>query len=1308
MSKRWLGLLLLMVSIGSSGAAHAAVTEAPDPLDIGSVSVTKSGTADATLSDTGQTMNVTVRLRTGGDCPQFQITSPTSPVTVGPGAGNDQTVSVKFTPTSQGTKTCTIDVKQGPTVLTSFAVTGIGDQGVVATTPTSHDFAGVPVGMMVPFNFTLKNTGNVPINNLTGALADTTKGYVFDPATVPTSLAGGMSVPLTVTFAPQSGSDGGPVNLTFNAVWDASNIPTTASLALNGDGQIASFTVTPNPLAFGNFRFEPSPPAKTYQITNNGDLNVSIDTTTFMADPGTDPTEFTFTPAQPLPHTLTAGQTLDVTVVAKPNNRIGPIGGTVTVHSGTAGTTDQVLTITGNATAAAVTATATVDFGAVNVDVPPPPQKINIKNTGTAPLDITSFTLMNADPAFTFTLPGTPLQIAPNGSIDIPVNYKPTNVRPPGDFDTATLVANLGGVLHPPGMPNTPVTSMTLCQGRGIDSSLVVQAMPIFPQAFRNPGSKAPIRAVTVHNNGEAVLHITEVSVTGDPAWKLVDTTAIDIPGGSSHDFMVKFAPLEVGSAFGQLVLVNNNHARPTAMVTLKSTCMPRNIAFGPVGADPLAPPPISFQFTRAGLPIKLADILAVTNQDASVPFTIHAIQLDDNPAFQLEEMPADLALPSGAQETFGITFTPMTVDHFETIAHLYIDEDPVPQANIKITGDAVFVDAHGSGGCNAGGAGGGGGLAIGLAALGAFRRRRRRRAGLTLAAAVAALAFAPAARADGIALSVFEPTPATTGTGFALQAPDVGASGSWVASVIMSHATNPLVLESFTFDRSHAVTNVLVERSTLMQVGMAYALLDRFELGTHLPLYQQSGEGGPTGPPAKGTARGNLALHAKARLWRGDTGLGTFIAGASAIAVLPTASKDQFTGSDQPEARLLMLGSFAPAALGSRLAISVNAGPIIRGKSEYLNIVEKGGVAWGAGVSYRVFDELWATAELFGESTPKGRNRQQTSDLMPPPLTLSPIEWLAGLSIRPDRRVTFGLALGRGVTSAIGTPDLRGVFSLSVVPGAATVAPIHPPEPPKPDGDADGDGIPDSIDKCPNEPEDKDMFEDTDGCPDPDNDHDGIPDALDKCPIDPEDKDGFQDEDGCPDKDNDGDGIPDSIDKCPNDPEDKDGFEDLDGCPELDNDHDGIPDNKDKCPNEPETINGFQDDDGCPDKGDSMVILSPDRIETLDPIQFTGLKLTKASTPLLEQVAATLRAHTEIVRVRVTVYVQPTNDDGADQEKSTKRAQAVRDWFVNWGIAPMRIEARGFGGTKPLVPPNQRGAAKINDRIEFIILERK
>jgi hypothetical protein len=65
---------------------------------------------------------------------------------------------------------------------------------------------------------------------------------------------------------------------------------------------------------------------------------------------------------------------------------------------------------------------------------------------------------------------------------------------------------------------------------------------------------------------------------------------------------------------------------------------------------------------------------------------------------------------------------------------------------------------------------------------------------------------------------------------------------------------------------------------------------------------------------------------------------------------------------------------------------------------------------------------------------------------------------------------------------------------------------------------DRDGDGLDDDVDKCPDDPEDFDGFEDQDGCPEPDNDHDGILDTMDKCPNQPETRNGFEDEDGCPD----------------------------------------------------------------------------------------------------------------------------------------------------------------------------------------------
>ena len=49
---------------------------------------------------------------------------------------------------------------------------------------------------------------------------------------------------------------------------------------------------------------------------------------------------------------------------------------------------------------------------------------------------------------------------------------------------------------------------------------------------------------------------------------------------------------------------------------------------------------------------------------------------------------------------------------------------------------------------------------------------------------------------------------------------------------------------------------------------------------------------------------------------------------------------------------------------------------------------------------------------------------------------------------------------------------------------------------------DTDRDQLPAGADRCENEPEDRDGFQDDDGCPDPDNDQDGVLDAADSCPF--------------------------------------------------------------------------------------------------------------------------------------------------------------------------------------------------------------
>jgi outer membrane protein OmpA-like peptidoglycan-associated protein len=247
------------------------------------------------------------------------------------------------------------------------------------------------------------------------------------------------------------------------------------------------------------------------------------------------------------------------------------------------------------------------------------------------------------------------------------------------------------------------------------------------------------------------------------------------------------------------------------------------------------------------------------------------------------------------------------------------------------------------------------------------------------------------------------------------------------------------------------------------------------------------------------------------------------------------------------------------------------------------------------------------------------------------------------------------------------------------------------------PDPDNDHDGVLDADDACPYVPEDHDGFEDRDGCPELDNDHDGFLDAVDQCPNDPEDKDGFQDDDGCPDLDDDKDGIPDALDKCPREAENRNGIEDEDGCPEIDSDGDRIPDSRDKCPREAEIINFYQDDDGCPDERPE-----PIRDGVLAGVQFQegGSELDPASFLVLDGLAARLFAYPG-TDIEVQCFL---DDRGGPRAKALtqSRAEAVVEYLVNRGIEARRLKPVGYGSDQPLAPNRTAKGRATNRRVQI------
>ncbi len=211
----------------------------------------------------------------------------------------------------------------------------------------------------------------------------------------------------------------------------------------------------------------------------------------------------------------------------------------------------------------------------------------------------------------------------------------------------------------------------------------------------------------------------------------------------------------------------------------------------------------------------------------------------------------------------------------------------------------------------------------------------------------------------------------------------------------------------------------------------------------------------------------------------------------------------------------------------------------------------------------------------------------------------------------------------------------------------------------------------------------------------DGDRDNDGIADSRDVCPDLAEDKDDFQDDDGCPDYDNDNDGVPDNKDKCVNDAEDKDGFQDEDGCPDPDNDKDGIPDTRDNCPD----VKGDATHNGCPFK-------EPAKIEDnfiLEGVVFrTGsAEITEDSYPILDGVFDQLTKYSDR-KFEIAGHTDNVGKDKINIKLSLDRANSVRDYLVNRGIEANRLVGKGYGASRPKADNKTAEGRSINRRIEF------
>lgn len=191
---------------------------------------------------------------------------------------------------------------------------------------------------------------------------------------------------------------------------------------------------------------------------------------------------------------------------------------------------------------------------------------------------------------------------------------------------------------------------------------------------------------------------------------------------------------------------------------------------------------------------------------------------------------------------------------------------------------------------------------------------------------------------------------------------------------------------------------------------------------------------------------------------------------------------------------------------------------------------------------------------------------------------------------------------------------------------------------------------------------------------------------------------------------DSDGDGVMDRFDKCPGTP--KGTRVDGSGCPlpemkteiiknitslsgeecpvkidEPDRDRDGVPDDIDQCPNTP--CDFSVDSKGCPVKANLMIHFATDKAE-----------ITPQSMPLVKKFAEFLIKNKGSL-VHIIGHTDWRGSELYNMALSKRRAKAVRDALVKFGVSPSRLSTEGKGESEPIASNRTPEGMALNRRTE-------
>lgn len=443
-------------------------------------------------------------------------------------------------------------------------------------------------------------------------------------------------------------------------------------------GPVAS--VSPTSVGFGNVVEGTSSAPQTVTVSDTGDAALTVSSLSMSLYQASD---FTATPAQPLPATLQPGQTLDISVVFTPSGGGGRSTFLQVVDNDPSGM--QQVELAGGGVQEGVSLSTTVlSFGTWTVGLYSPTQWLTVTNTDPSnDLEITgvSFDANASSWAQTSSAsPSWPITLLPGASTQIGVYAQPQVAA----STSADLVIT----------DNRSGDSLVQVYASGTTEPAYLSVYPSSLSFGSVPVGSSVSQTVNISDSGSAAdVALWAVRVSGSDAGDFSISTPYTIPQegvalwpGDSLNVTVTFTPSAAGARSATLEVQGTN---------INDCCAVIDVGLGGTGAQPqLSATPSSVDFGSVLVGVSASQPVTVQNTgSATLTLTGWSVSGSADFAVSGPQTAPPLSLAPGASASFTVSYRPGATGA-ESATLSFSDNAPGSPQAVALSGTGVQPQA--------------------------------------------------------------------------------------------------------------------------------------------------------------------------------------------------------------------------------------------------------------------------------------------------------------------------------------------------------------------------------------------------------------------------------------------------------------------------------------------------------------------------------------------------------------------------------------------------------------------------------------